>query len=75
MDNLDINYGAGQHRLDYGVPRLHHICSSDFQINTKLDRINSSGRHVFGALDVSLFLFYWIFIFHIFWLLFGVNSL
>jgi hypothetical protein len=55
MDHLDINYGAGQHRLDYGVPRLHHICSSDFQIVTKLDRINSSGRHVFGALDVSCF--------------------
>jgi hypothetical protein len=30
MDHLDINYGAGQHRLDYGVPRLRHICSSDF---------------------------------------------
>jgi hypothetical protein len=53
MDHLDINYGAGQHRLDYGIPRLHHICSTDFQIVTKLDRINSSGRHVFGALDVS----------------------
>jgi hypothetical protein len=49
MDHLDINYGAH----DYGVPRLRHICSSDFQIVTKLDRINSSGRHMFGALDVS----------------------
>jgi hypothetical protein len=74
MDHLDINYGAGQHRLDYGVPRLCHICSSDFQIVTKLDRINSSGRHVFGALDVS-FSFLLDIYFSYFWLFFGVNCL
>jgi hypothetical protein len=67
MDHLDINSGAGQHLLDYGVPRIHHICSSDFQIVTKLDRINSSGRHMFGGLDVS-FSFLLDFFVHIFWL-------
>jgi hypothetical protein len=52
MNHLDINFGASQYRLDYGVPRIHHICPPDFQLVTKLDRINSSGRNMFGALDV-----------------------
>jgi hypothetical protein len=73
MDHLAINSGAGQHRLDYGVSRIHHICSSDFQLVTKLDRINSSGRHMFGALDVSFSFPLDIFV-HIF-AFFGVNCL
>jgi hypothetical protein len=73
MDHLDINSRAGQHRLDYGVPRIHHICFSDFQLVTKLDRINSSGRHMFGALDVSFSFSLDIFV-HIF-AFFGLNCL
>jgi hypothetical protein len=71
MDHLNINSRARQHRLDCGVPRIHHICSSDFQLVTKLDRINSSGRHMFGALDVRFSFLLDIFV-HIF-AFFSVN--
>jgi hypothetical protein len=30
MDHLDLNPGGSQYRLDYGIPRIHHICSADF---------------------------------------------
>lgn len=52
MDYLDLNQAASQYQIDYGVPRIFHIRSSDFQHVTSFDRVDTPGKFVFGELDL-----------------------
>jgi hypothetical protein len=56
MDMLDLNPGAGQYTLDYGVPRIYHVCSSDFKFVTQFDRNHLASSYEYGLLDVSILL-------------------
>jgi hypothetical protein len=56
MDMLDLNPGVGQYTLDYGVPRIYHVCSSDFKIVTQFDRNHLASSYEYGLLDVSILL-------------------
>ncbi|KAM0907139.1 hypothetical protein ACQ4PT_016308 [Festuca glaucescens] len=51
MDFLELNPCSSQYSIDYGVPRIFHINNADFKLVTQFDRIQSSGRFVFGAID------------------------
>jgi hypothetical protein len=73
MDSLDLNTVSARHKVDYGVPRIFHICAADFQHVVKFDRNNRSSKSFFGGLKVnflfslfSSFTFFVCFIFPIF---------
>ncbi|KAM0835890.1 hypothetical protein ACQ4PT_062659 [Festuca glaucescens] len=51
MDFLELNPRSIQYSIDYGVPRIFHVNNADFKLVTQFDRIQSSGRFVFGAID------------------------
>jgi hypothetical protein len=56
MDFLELNARYIHHSIDYGVSRLFHVDNADFKFVTQFNRIQSSGRFVFGEIDVSFHL-------------------
>jgi hypothetical protein len=54
MDMLDFNPGANQYQLDYGVPRIFHVLSSDFKIVLQFDKDHTLKKNTFGLINVSV---------------------
>jgi hypothetical protein len=51
MDMLDFNPGANQYQLEYGVPRIFHVLSSDFKF---CSFIFTSKKNTFELINVSV---------------------
>jgi len=55
MDTLDLSAYSSQYQLDYGISRIYHIRTANFQHILNCDRSHDSTSFIFGALDVSLY--------------------
>lgn len=60
MDFLELNQGSSSYKLDYGLPRLFHVRTSDFKFVTQFDLLETAGNVGFGRLAVSISPLYFI---------------